>query len=815
MKQSSIIIFLLFVCGNLSSQSWIKLSAKKGIKFESVSQSVVSELEGRKDATSKRQYKQFKRWELHNEDHINADGTLGNFSAINQKAFKKLKKKLAGPLKANFGEWESVSTSSINQTAPWYGRVNAIEVHPANSNIIYVGTPFGGLWKTVDGGLNWTPLTDGLPTIGISDIAIHPANNNVIYILTGDGDAAHTPSVGILKSTDGGLNWQETDLSFDLDQKTYGYNIATDPNDPDKMFVTMRNGIYRTDNGWFTSQRIDSSASFRDIEYKPGSSDTIYATSNNSVFRSVDGGISFDNLSDNSIGLPTDDQYDRVGLGLTPADPDAVYFIYCRSTSFEGLYYSASGDTFTLMSSAPNIASAQAHRDLDILVDNTNPGIVYVGSLRMYKSTDFGATWSHIANGAGLPSIHVDIHRIVQDGSVIYAGTDGGISKSVDGGSTWTNISEGLKIMQYYDICIDGDRRMGGTQDNGSMLWEQPDLEADVVLGGDGCECIFDHRDPNVIYASSQDSREISIDGGQSFNIITPFNETSHWDAPWIMHPTNTDTLYAANKSLYRSYNQGSNWIDMTPPGGDKKIFGLAQSPSDPDIIYAARHHMVAKTENANSPQLIWTDVTSNLPANLDVFRGLTIDDADPNKVWIALAGYADTSKVYVTHNGGTSWTNITDSLPNVPVYCILHEPGSNNDGIYIGTDLGVFYRNDDLGDWIFYSNGLPVTSVRDLEIHNNNLYAGTFGRGMWKAPLYNPNCVFFHNLTPANDPSNPNSTGVQIYEASSHILSTREIVGGVGTDVLYKAGNYIRLDPGFEAKIHSQLTAKIEGCQQ
>jgi hypothetical protein len=140
-------------------------------------------------------------------------------------------------------------------------------------------------------------------------------------------------------------------------------------------------------------------------------------------------------------------------------------------------------------------------------------------------------------------------------------------------------------------------------------------------------------------------------------------------------------------------------------------------------------------------------------------------------------------------------------------------EPGTN-DGLYIGTDVGVFYRNNTFTDWIYFSNGLPNTRIEDLKVIPGYLYAGTFGRSIWRTNLYTP-CSATEVLTVANDPSNPNSTGTQVYEASTSITSTRNIVGGLGTDVTYKAGSFVLMNPGFEVKSWSLFTANIGGCSQ
>ena len=184
--------------------------------------------------------------------------------------------------------------------------------------------------------------------------------------------------------------------------------------------------------------------------------------------------------------------------------------------------------------------------------------------------------------------------------------------------------------------------------------------------------------------------------------------------------------------------------------------------------------------------------------------------------VFVTYGGYTAGRKVYYSNDAGATWTNISGTLPNIPINCIAYENtgGSPNDALYIGTDVGVYYRDDDLGDWIPYMNGMPATMVFDLEINetSNKITAGTYGRGFWRSATYY-GCDPARLLTPGNDPSNPNSTGFQHYETYEHITSSRVITGGVGTDVTYDAATYVKLTTGFHARKDNLFVAKLGGC--
>ena len=814
---------------NLHAQDLFSLSTRQGMTVDAINQS--AEREAPTDQAGEQSMdKRYMRWLDIAEDHENPDGTPANYSArlIRAHDMAQMLDPVNNLTKTSFGNWTIVSPSQFNISEPLNGRLNEIEFHPTNSDIIYVGATFGGVWKTTNGGTSWTPLTDGLPSIGVSDIAVHPTNPNTIYLLTGDGNGRQIPTIGILKSSDGGQTWQNTDVSFGISERVYGYNLTMDPNDPDKMLATFTDRIRRTSNGWLTSSN-EEGGDWRDIEFKPGSSDTLYATNVTGAWRSTNGGDDWDDLQAENIGLPNHYDFTRVALGLTSANPGSVYFLYTKNyandlfdpePSFKGLYYSSGGNPFALMSNSPNhITGPQSGYDLELTIDQNLAGTVYVGAVVLWKSTNFGMNWTQITGGTGLPSIHADIHRLKFNGTTLYSGTDGGLSKSTDGGSTWTNLSAGLNITQFYHIDVQGNRIMGGTQDNGTLMWNEGDVIGEHILGGDGMECEFDYTDPTIIYASSQVSREVSTDGGNNFNVVTPPLQTGdHWDAPWVFHPTNAAISFAAHKNIWRTPDSGNSWFPLHPPlfPDDSNIQGMALSHSNPDSLYMVRDNTVYLTDQSFMAFPSWSNITNNLPADSTAdLRTIEVDNINPNQVWVGFADYLDGVKVFYTVNSGQSWVNISGSLPNVPVFDLLHDTNSTNDGIYAGTAIGVFYYNNILGDWIYFSNGLPVTLARDLKIENNHLYVGTFGRGIWKSPLYQEACSEFITLTPANDPSNPNSTGPQTYEAIATITSTRKVVGGVGTNVLYRAGSFVRLDEGFEAQEHSEFKAEIGGCSQ
>ena len=236
------------------------------------------------------------------------------------------------------------------------GRINCIAFDPIDPSVIWVGSPSGGLWKSSDEGANWTTNTDNLPVMGISYIAIDPQNNQTMYIVTGDADATDTYSIGVLKSTDGGATWNTTGLSYTVDQEKAVNKVIINPNFTDSLFAVTNSNILVSIDGGVNWQITGPMGRWRDIEFKPGNSNVIYAakqsSGNSNVYRSTDGGINWTIINNGITGT----RY-RPLIAVTENNPEVIYAIYSSSDySFHGLYKSSDGgDSWVLQSSTPNI----------------------------------------------------------------------------------------------------------------------------------------------------------------------------------------------------------------------------------------------------------------------------------------------------------------------------------------------------------------------------------------------------------------------------------------------------------------------------
>jgi len=770
-------------------------------------------------------YKQWKRWEFKMENRLMPDGTVPNTAAMNWNAYNELVS--SGMMdsgddpESTYGYWSFTTPTSYtsgNGSNPGVGRVNCIEFHPSNANIIFIGTPSGGLWKTTNGGTTWTCLTDGMPSIGVSGIAVNYSNTNIIYILTGDGDGGNTQSIGVLKTTDGGVTWYPTGLSWNVTNFTRGYKLRMHPTNPNILFAATTSGIYKTTNGGTSWTNPISFGIIWDIQFKPGDPTIMYATRGTGQFwRSTNSG---DTWTQVTSGVPNNAS--RMEIGVTPVLGNRVYLLAgpaVDSGIFVGVYRSIdSGVNFSTQSTTPNILGYsqtgndnkhQTTYDLAIAVSHTNANVM-VGGINVWTSSSTGSSWTirsmwSVPNNIGYT--HADIHyiKINPINDYVYVASDGGIFRSTDFGVSWTDLSSGLGITQFYKIAgteANSNLIIGGTQDNGSNKWTGG-TSFQHILGGDGMDCMVDHSNSNILYASVYDGDiRKSTNGGTSFTKIRPAGSTGSWVTPYVMNPSNSSIIYGGyNNGIYKSTNGGSTWTNTGLSGSSAMAHGV----NNTGRVYAATDTFFRMT---NDTAATWTTYTAP-----GIVTGIAVNPTNSLNVFMTRGGYSAGNKVYRSFDGGANWINISGNLPNVPMNCIVYQTGSA-DGIYVGTDIGVFYRDNNLGTWVPFMNGLPTVPVFDLVINNTTgiIRAGTYGRGLWTSQLWS-GCPTSYFLLQGNDPSNPNYTGFQLYEASSTVTSSRIITGGIGTDVTYRAGGSVILTTGFHAKSGNQFKAVLGPC--
>ena len=355
-------------CLTLSGQPWMryipgeKSTAKSEPDFFQIKEAFDRYWQDRPVERGKG-YKPFRRWEYFMQSRIDSDGYL-DLQQYQTAFWNKVLNTNAA--QASGFNWQYIGPGNtpvniVSNQKSGNGRINCIAFHPSNPNIIYAGAPSGGLWLSYAGGGSWETTTDKLASLGVSDIVIDYTNPNNIYLVTGDGDAGETYSVGVIKSTDGGQNWQPTGLQFLTSQYVYFRRIIMHPAKPLTMFAASSKGIYKTTDGWQTYS-IVAEGFYTDIMFAPNDPQTIYATTYNNnggaaIVRSTGGGdVGTFQVVSGPLNLNL--SADRIKLAVTPAQPDAIYALASDQNNlsgFLGLYKSADkGDNWTTLYGAGN-----------------------------------------------------------------------------------------------------------------------------------------------------------------------------------------------------------------------------------------------------------------------------------------------------------------------------------------------------------------------------------------------------------------------------------------------------------------------------
>ncbi len=716
-------------------------------------------------------YKAFMRWAWFTEPRVYPSGNMR--MASRAYAYEQFQKFQQEQSQQKFSNSAAISATTANWVplGPFgspangdAGRVQVVRTSPTNTNIIYVGTGAGGLWVSTNGGTSYSTTTDQLPSLGVSDIAISPTNTNVIYIATGDKDAGDTHSTGVLKSTDGGATFSVTGLAWQTSQLRRIYRVLINPANTNIIMAAASSGFYRsTDAG--ATWSLTSTAYCYDAELKPGDPNTVYIVTATSLLKSTNGGASF-----SGVTISSSLNSNRLSLAVTPANPDYVYILASApSNGFGGLFRSTnSATTFSLMSSTPNIfdwstngsgAGGQGWYDIAIDASPTNANVIIAGGVNTWRSTNGGSTWqlhTHWYGGGGKPYVHADLHHVnFVSGSVIFLGTDGGVARTTNSGTNWTTINGNMNIAQIYKLgnsANNAGRIVTGHQDNGTNLsngtsWSQ-------IYGGDGMDCFIDWSNNNTIIASyTYGDFQRSTDGGNNWtNIVNGLSGNAAWVAPIVQDPITPNTYYAGYSKMFKSTNQGTTWTQMgtTNMGTIDEIYVC---PSNPNVIYVSTTASVWKTTNGGTT---WSNITTGIPTSSGQITDITCDNQNPNNVYVTLSGYSAGNKVYGSSNGGLNWTNMSNGLPNIPMNCIIYSNNSPQK-LYVGTDVGVYYKEASMNSWLYYSNGLPNVVIDELEIYypTGKLRAATYGRSVWETDLYSnptaaPVSYFTNNFTAA-----------------------------------------------------------------
>lgn len=664
------------------------------------------------------EYVKYMRWQSFWKDHLNPDGTLGDLSSHIT---------MPSASRSSTGNpYDTVTYTNISNAEYItgqisMGRTTSLAFHPTDVNTFYVGAAIGGIWKTTDGGQSYVPLGDDLPYLAVSAIIVDQDNPDVIYIGVSDHVWYGPPGIGVYKSIDGGSTWNSTALNFSFNDNVRIYWLAADPNNSSKLYATTSAGLYVTTDGFSSVSQINT-LNCTEVHFKPGDSNTLYfGTHDGRFFRSTNAGGSFSMVNDFGNNY--------VRITVTALDSEVVFVTHANQ-----LYKSSSsGASLALNGLLPesNVVISIAPNDVDKLV---------VGNFEVYESIDQGGEFNPITNWLGLDGltlVHVDQRNIftnpLQD-SLIYLCNDGGVYKYNVDESTFTDLSNGLVITQFYDIAVAQSNSAvvsGGSQDNGSMYRSSAGVWDDLAATGDGMNTEIDPNNENIIYWEYQNGGMRRFNGTNNVG-ISPSGQDGNgaWETPYRLDPSNPNRLVCGYAQVYESLNQGDSWNSISGDlSNGTNLNHIAIAKSNGERIYAIQgSNLYVKETNSDH----WT--TKSMPSGS--ISDIEVDPIDMDKVIITVGGYTSGSKVYLSEDAGDSWTNISGSLPNVPIGAI-EIYADQADAYFIGSDLGVFYKDQLLGDWVEYGD-FPNTRITDIEIQYNDqlIRVGTHGRGVLEANI-------------------------------------------------------------------------------
>lgn len=738
---NSIIIALGLISLNSFGQNWVK-NISPSSSFDNLQKEATNYFD---QNTSKQgtDYQSYKRWEYFSKNRLDESGNLVSGSKLFEAHQNQLDKNTRSSAASS---WEYIGSTSVPANGGGAGRINTMEFDPQNPVIIWVGAANGGLWRSGNGGTTWTTNTDFLPNLSISDIAINPSNTNEVYVATGDNNGYEqglsfwggTYSTGLLKSTNGGNSWTTTGLSLNTTDFNIIKKIVLFPNNPQILLVAHRNGIERTSDGGTTWANVRPEKVY-DFKINPTNPNTVYAVGDGICLTSIDQGA---NWTTSQI----DSTWGKMSIAISPANPNKIYVLNDMGNLFVS---TDNASSFTLISNIANdsIITFAGEYDCSIAVSPNDANELYAGGIDLAKSTDGGLTWtrkSDFANPDNSNYIHRN-HHVIEflpgSNTTLFSCNDGGISKSTNNADTWTDISSNLAIAQYYRIGTARSQPSEyylGQQDNGVVVCLSGNFL--YFMPGHGTESAVDkHQSGRAIVSYNNGNLFQTSDNWATSTPITVPSDDGAFVTPLQLNEQNQNTVFVAYNEVYKSNDFGLTWDSLSNFADDNEIEVMSVAPSDSNYIYIGNDDAFFFTHNGG---LNWTKVeNAGLPVNnYNFITAMAVSSNNPLQLWITYGGFSNGNKVFSSTDGGVSWINVSGTLPNIPCNTIVEQPNSNGE-LYLGTDLGVYYKNNTMSDWTQFQAGLPNVIVNELEIVTslNAIRAATFGRGVWQSPLNNP----------------------------------------------------------------------------
>ena len=679
------------------------------------------------------------------------------------------------------------------------GRISDIAVNPNNFHEYYVAVSSGGVWKTQNAGLTYTPIFDEQGSYSIGCVTMDPNNSNIIWVGTGENNNQRSVAYGdgIYKSIDGGKSWK----NMGLKTSEHIGKIIVHPDDSNIIYVAAigplwskggDRGLYKSIDGgetWNAVLTIDAHTGVNDVVMDPRNPDVLYASSlqrrrhvytyvgggpGSGIHKSEDGGKTWEKINK---GLPNV-ELGRIGLDISPANPEKIYAIVEAAQGKGGFYRSTNrGATWEKRSSY--VTSGNYYQE--IIADPVNENTVYAMNTWMAVSHDGGKSF----NNVGEDYKHVDNHSMwinPNNNKHWLVGCDGGIYETFDAAKNW-DFKENLPVTQFYKVTVDNDSPFyniyGGTQDNFSMggpsrvITDHGITNQDwfITHGGDGFESQVDPQNPDIVYAQSQHGVLVRFDrrSGEEVGIQPKERKGEdayiwNWDAPLAVSTHVSGRLYFAANKLFRSDDYGNSWtvisedmsrgidrntlkvydrvlsIDAVAKNGSTSRYGaivaLSESSLNENLLAVGTDDgLVHITEDGGNS---WRKI-DDIPGapEMSYVNSVFLSQHNENVIFIAFNHhkYGDFKPyLFKSSDKGRTWKNISNNLPKRGSVYAIEEDHIDDSLIFCGTEFGVFFSPDSGQNWKELGNGLPTIAVRDIAIQRreNDLVLGTFGRGFY-----------------------------------------------------------------------------------
>ena len=686
------------------------------------------------------------------------------------------------------------------------GRIADFAVNPNNSFEYYVATASGGVWKTVNGGTTYEPLFDAQGSYSIGCVTLDPNNSNVVWVGSGENNNQRSVSYGdgVYKSEDGGLSWKNVGLK----NSEHIGKIIVHPKNSDVVYVAAigplwsaggDRGVYKTSDGgktWIQILKLDEHTGVNDLIMDPRNPEVLYAAAfqrrrhdyayisggpGSGIYKTTNGGQTWDKANQ---GLPSGDK-GRIGLDISPADPEYIYAIVEAGAKDAGFYR-----TTNRAASWQKMSSHQTGGNYynEVIADPVNRDRVYTMGYAVSISDDGGKNFRPI----GEKSKHVDNHALwvnPKNPNHMINGCDGGIYETKDGAKTW-DYKSNLPVTQFYKVEVDNAEPFyyvyGGTQDNFSLGGpsrtrnENGIVNSDwfVTNGGDGFESAIDPQNPNIVYAQSQYGGLVRFDKitGESVGIQPkPRKDEAeyrwNWDAPLFTSTHKKGRIWFAANKVFRSDDYGSTWTviseDVTRNLDRNKLpvmgriwgveavgkndgtaqFGtvsaLSESPFDENLIAVGTDDGLIQVTKDGGATWKKSEQFPGIPEMTYVYH-LQFSQHDKNVLYATFNNHKRGDfrpMILKSIDGGSTWSSISSNLPERGSTFCIAEDFKDKDLLFAGTEFGVFFSNDGGKNWRQLKSGLPVIAVRDIAIQKreHDLVLGTFGRGFYVLDDYSP----------------------------------------------------------------------------